>query len=184
VYAKCPIDVLAERDVKGLYKKALNGEIKNFTGVDDPYEPPLHPEVVFESDKEPPEVSAARVLAKLEELGYIPAWAPDSLGVSQSRNGVWTRLTYERWGHITESHDYMSGLHEWVLETISDPDAIAPGWKGTLVAIKRYPKTPITDKDMIVVYREVSQRDGFIVTALMTSRGDKLKAKGLIWQRP
>ena len=73
VYAACPIDVLAERDVKGLYKKALRGEIKNFTGVDDPYEPPLNPEVVIESDKETPEQSAAKVLAKLEQLRYVKA---------------------------------------------------------------------------------------------------------------
>jgi adenylylsulfate kinase-like enzyme len=71
VYAKCPIDVLAERDVKGLYKKALRGEIKNFTGVDDPYEPPLHPDVIVESDMETPAESAARVIAKLEEIGYV-----------------------------------------------------------------------------------------------------------------
>jgi adenylyl-sulfate kinase len=72
VYVKCPISVLSERDVKGLYKKALAGEIKNFTGVDDPYEEPLHPEVVVESDKETVEQSAQKILAKLEQLGYIP----------------------------------------------------------------------------------------------------------------
>lgn len=71
VYCECPIDVLAERDVKGLYKKALRGEIKNFTGVDDPYEPPLSPEVVIESNEETPQQSAVKVIAKLEELGYI-----------------------------------------------------------------------------------------------------------------
>lgn len=71
VYCKAPIDVLAERDVKGLYKKALRGEIKNFTGIDDPYEPPENPEVVIESDKETPAQSAAKVMAKLEELGYL-----------------------------------------------------------------------------------------------------------------
>ncbi len=71
VYARCPIEVLAERDVKGLYKQALAGRIKHFTGIDDPYEPPLNPEVVVESDKETPEQSAARVLARLEELGYL-----------------------------------------------------------------------------------------------------------------
>lgn len=81
VYARCPIEVLAERDVKGLYKRALRGEIKNFTGVDDPYEPPLNPEVVFDSDKETPEESAARVLAKLEELGYLqPVGEPSPVG--------------------------------------------------------------------------------------------------------
>ena len=71
VYCACPLEVLAERDVKGLYKKALRGEIKNFTGVDDPYEPPLHPEVVIETDKESPEESAAKVMTALQERGYI-----------------------------------------------------------------------------------------------------------------
>jgi adenylyl-sulfate kinase len=80
VYAKCPIEVLAERDVKGLYKKALRGEIKNFTGVDDPYEPPLNPEVVIESDKETPEQSAAKVLAKIEQLGFITAKIESKVG--------------------------------------------------------------------------------------------------------
>ncbi len=78
VYAKCPLDVLAERDVKGLYKKALRGEIKNFTGVDDPYEEPVNPDVVIESDRESVEESAAKVIAKLEALGYIGALVPES----------------------------------------------------------------------------------------------------------
>ena len=73
VYVECPIPALAERDVKGLYKKALAGELKNFTGVSDPYEPPLNPEVICHTDeRETPEQSTAKVLAKLEELGYIP----------------------------------------------------------------------------------------------------------------
>ncbi len=71
VYCECPIEILSQRDVKGLYKQALAGEIQNFTGVNDPYEPPLHPEAVIESDKETPEQSAAKVIAKLEQLGYI-----------------------------------------------------------------------------------------------------------------
>ncbi|MFL6213492.1 MAG: adenylyl-sulfate kinase [Blastocatellia bacterium] len=79
VFVKCPIDVLAERDVKGLYKKALAGEIKNFTGIDDPYEEPLAPEVVVETDRETPEQSAARIIAKLEDLQYVAAVAaPDA----------------------------------------------------------------------------------------------------------
>ncbi len=74
VYVECSIEKLATRDVKGLYQKALNGEIKNFTGVSDPYEPPLNPEIVCHTDeRETPEQSAAKVLAKLESLGYIPA---------------------------------------------------------------------------------------------------------------
>ena len=71
VYVKCPIPVLAERDVKGLYKKALAGEIKNFTGISDPYEEPLTPEVVVETDKETAQQSLDKILAKLEQMGYL-----------------------------------------------------------------------------------------------------------------
>src|SRR2546423_11278919 len=78
VFVKCPIDVLAERDIKGLYKKALAGEIKHFTGIDDPYEAPLAPEVIVETDKETPDESAAHILAKLAELQYIAATTPDA----------------------------------------------------------------------------------------------------------
>jgi adenylyl-sulfate kinase len=82
VYVKASIEVCSQRDVKGLYKKALAGEIKNFTGVNDPYEPPHDPELVIETEKESPEQSAARVLRKLEELGYLdssalPAYTPE-----------------------------------------------------------------------------------------------------------
>jgi len=72
VYARCPVEVCMRRDPKGLYNKALAGEIENFTGISDPYEEPLNPEVVIETDKETPEDSAAKVLVRLEVLGYIP----------------------------------------------------------------------------------------------------------------
>jgi len=81
IYCSCPIDVLAERDVKGLYKKALAGEIKNFTGVSDPYEPPENPEVVIESDKESVEESVKKALDKMIELGYVD---PQRLGFGYS----------------------------------------------------------------------------------------------------
>jgi sulfate adenylyltransferase/3'-phosphoadenosine 5'-phosphosulfate synthase len=71
VYCSCPIEALSERDAKGLYKKALAGEIKNFTGVDDPYEAPTNAEVVVHTDKESKEQSLAKIVAKLEELGFI-----------------------------------------------------------------------------------------------------------------
>jgi adenylyl-sulfate kinase len=73
VFVKCPLDVLSERDVKGLYKKALAGEITHFTGVDDPYEEPVSPEVTVETDRETPDQSAARIIKKLEELELTPA---------------------------------------------------------------------------------------------------------------
>jgi adenylyl-sulfate kinase len=71
VFVKASLDTLVARDVKGLYKKALAGEIKQFTGVSDPYEEPLNPELVVESDHETVEESAAKILAKLEELNLI-----------------------------------------------------------------------------------------------------------------
>jgi len=71
VYVKCPVNVCADRDVKGLYAKAIAGEIKHFTGVSDPYEEPLNAEIVLETDLESKEESAARIIARLEELGYL-----------------------------------------------------------------------------------------------------------------
>jgi adenylylsulfate kinase len=71
VYVKCPIEVCRQRDVKGLYKLADEGKIKGFTGVDDPYEEPLHPELIVETDRETVEESVARIFARLEELGYL-----------------------------------------------------------------------------------------------------------------
>ena len=71
VYTRCPVEVCMERDVKGMYEKALAGEIKNFTGVDDPYEEPENPELILDTDKESIDECAQRVLEKLGELGYI-----------------------------------------------------------------------------------------------------------------
>jgi len=71
-YVECPLDTLVERDVKGLYKKALAGEIQNFTGVSDPYEPPPNPEIIVNSATQTIEESTAIILRRLEELGYLP----------------------------------------------------------------------------------------------------------------
>jgi adenylyl-sulfate kinase len=71
IYTKCPLDVCISRDVKGMYKKAIAGQIKEFTGISDPYEEPVHPELLLETDKETLEQSAARVLAHLKEAGYV-----------------------------------------------------------------------------------------------------------------
>lgn len=71
VYVNAPLEVCEQRDVKGLYKKARKGEIKNFTGIDDLYEQPLHPEVECRTNMETPKESVAKVLAKLRELKYL-----------------------------------------------------------------------------------------------------------------
>src|SRR5439155_25483616 len=72
VFVRAPLDTLVERDTKGLYRKALAGEIANFTGVSDPYEEPLHPEVVCDTSRETAEQSLAKVLDALERLGHLP----------------------------------------------------------------------------------------------------------------
>ena len=72
VYVEASVAACAERDVKGLYEKAFRGEIQEFTGVSDPYEPPARPELVVHTERETPEESADRVVAKLEELGVVP----------------------------------------------------------------------------------------------------------------
>lgn len=71
VYVNAPLEVCEHRDVKGLYKKARAGEIKQFTGIDDPYESPLNPEVECRTDQQTAEASAEQVLKTLEELGYL-----------------------------------------------------------------------------------------------------------------
>jgi adenylylsulfate kinase len=72
IYIRASVEECARRDVKGLYEKAFAGEIKGFTGVDDPYEAPVAPEVVVDTEALQPEESAQLVLAKLEELGLVP----------------------------------------------------------------------------------------------------------------
>ena len=76
VYVKASVEACAERDVKGLYAKAFAGEIKEFTGVSDPYEEPLDAEVVLETESESPEESAGKLITLLEERQLIPAAQP------------------------------------------------------------------------------------------------------------
>ena len=74
-YVKASVETCEERDVKGLYAKARSGEIKEFTGVSDPYEPPEDPELVIETEQQSPEESAAQILAYLEQRQLIPVAA-------------------------------------------------------------------------------------------------------------
>jgi adenylyl-sulfate kinase len=71
VYVKCPVNECMRRDYKGLYQRALLGEIPNFTGVSDPYEPPDSPEVVVETDRESIDVSLGKILEALDTRGYL-----------------------------------------------------------------------------------------------------------------
>ena len=71
VFVDCPVEVCAQRDVKGLYEKAYKGEIANFTGVSDPYEPPANPEIVLNTHEESIEDSVNKVMTYLLENDYI-----------------------------------------------------------------------------------------------------------------
>jgi adenylyl-sulfate kinase len=71
IFVDTPLELCIQRDVKGMYKKALAGEMKNFTGISDPYEPPENPEIVICTAQEKPEQSAAQILAELERRGLL-----------------------------------------------------------------------------------------------------------------
>jgi adenylyl-sulfate kinase len=92
VYCYAPLDTLIERDVKGLYKKAIAGEIQNFTGISDPYEAPENPEVAIDSGTETIEQSLAKVLDKLEELEYAPPAVEDGAYTDEEEAEIEARL--------------------------------------------------------------------------------------------
>jgi adenylyl-sulfate kinase len=72
VFVHAPLEICVERDVKGMYAKAFAGVIENFTGVSDPYEEPVNPDIVVHTHEETPEESAQKLIAYLEEKGFIP----------------------------------------------------------------------------------------------------------------
>lgn len=78
-------------------------------------------------------------------------------------------MTSKTWAHVVDEHDYMAGHLDMVLETISDPDLILEGKSGELVASRFYDETRLGPKHLIVVYKEVSPTDGYVLTAYMTS---------------
>jgi adenylylsulfate kinase len=73
VHVRCPLDELVRRDTKGLYARAMRGELAHFTGISDPYEAPLAPEVVVDTHLDTVQQSVDRILARLESLGYLAA---------------------------------------------------------------------------------------------------------------
>jgi hypothetical protein len=104
------------------------------------------------------------------------------IGSVISRNGIEIRLTAERWFHIVEAHDYMAGIQDLVFETIENPDCIVQGEKNELIAVRHYEKTSISEKNMVVIYKETKD-DGFIVTAFLTSKPDKISKRGIEWKK-
>jgi len=103
------------------------------------------------------------------------------IGIVISKNGMEIRLTAERWAHIVEAHDYMAGNQDLVFETVENPDIIVEAEKEEMIALRHYDKTSISTKTMVVIYKE-QKVDGFIITAFMTSRPDKIQRKEVLWK--
>jgi len=104
------------------------------------------------------------------------------IGSVISKNGKEIKLSEERWYHIVESHDYMAGNQETIFETLESPDAIVEGKKGELIALKYYPQTSISEKHAVIIYKE-QEKDGFVITAFMTSKPESIIQKGAIWKK-
>ncbi|NWG02478.1 MAG: hypothetical protein HXY44_06460 [Syntrophaceae bacterium] len=100
------------------------------------------------------------------------------MDIVTSKNRVPIRLTEERWFHITENHDDLAGHYDDVLYAIEDPDYIIEGYKGALIALRKFTKT----RFLAVVYREISKQDGFVITAYFTSKLD-LEKEVILWQK-
>ena len=100
------------------------------------------------------------------------------MDIAKSKNGVPIRLTAERWLHIIENHDDLAGYYDEVLNTIEEPDYIIKGYKDALVALEEVKK----DKFLAVIYKEITKKDGFVITSYFTSK-IKLKKEAISWQK-
>ena len=101
--------------------------------------------------------------------------------VVKSVAGIPIRLTQERTEHIERRHPEMSGQGEKILETVSSADYVQEGDSGTLIAVRHYPQTPLTEKYCCVVYRELKEEDGFILTAYFTNH--PAEWRNVVWKR-
>ena len=100
------------------------------------------------------------------------------MNVVISKNNVLIRLTEERLFHIVENHDDLAGRSLEVLDTVAEPDIIAKGVKNELLAVKK-----VNAKWLIVVYTEIDNKDGFVITAFTTSRIQYLMKKEIVWTK-
>ncbi len=101
------------------------------------------------------------------------------MDITKSKNNVPIRLTEEGWFHITEEHSEMAGYYFEVLETLEEPEAIYEGKAGECIAVRGIEK----GKYIVVVYRELSKEDGFVITAFLTRRKTQLERRRKIWER-
>ena len=97
--------------------------------------------------------------------------------VAVSKHGVPIRLPDERWSHIENEHDDLVGLRDDVLHTVAEPDRILTGGEGELLAVREIEQ----GKWLVVVYKELSVSDGFVITAYLTRRAKQLERRMVIW---
>ena len=101
--------------------------------------------------------------------------------IVNSKNGVAIRITKERWSHIVNRHPEMADQKERVLNTIAEPKFIQKGDFGELIAIRFYDKTPLTSKYLIAIYKEIVDKDGFLITAYFTNKPSERRK--IIWRQ-
>jgi hypothetical protein len=106
----------------------------------------------------------------------------DPLRIAHSKADIPIRITAERWTHVTENHDYMAGEMDKVIESIENLDVIVSGNRDEKIALKHYEKTSITEKHTVIVYKE-QKSQGFLITAFMTSKPEKITSKGILWEK-
>lgn len=97
----------------------------------------------------------------------------------RSKNGVPIRIPEERWIHITEEHSEMAGYYFEILETIENPEEIYRGKTGELLAVKQLE----TGKYMVVVYKEINHKDGFLITSFLTRRIHQVRRREKEWPK-
>lgn len=98
------------------------------------------------------------------------------MDVAVSVNGVPIRLTDERWRHIVENRDELAGHLYDVLDAVENAQLVLPGYGGALIAVRGFGR----DRYLLVVYKEVSRRDGFVITAFPSRRIDR---RAIVWRR-
>ena len=101
--------------------------------------------------------------------------------IVKSINGVGIRLSQERWNHIIRRHPEIENQKPKIVEAITEPEIIQKGDFGELIAIRFYPKTPLTKKYLVVAYKETDKNEGFIITAYFAQRPSKRRA--VLWKR-
>ena len=100
--------------------------------------------------------------------------------IIKSKQGIPVRLTTERWAYIIRRHPEIKEQKDKVLETIANPDIIQQGDYGESLAIKFFESTPLTEKYLVVIYKEISKEEGFIITAYFTRK--PLERRSIIWK--